>query len=175
MGTCWSKQDNAADAALQSASTKVTTALHKAGIDPAPHAAAQAAWATARDKTCAFEYQLYLPGTIAPQLGVECDVRMTRARTQRVAALLAALQTKAARAPPELPVNAAADAELNRIYGLYVTRLTPAQRSSLASAELAWINYRDKACALEGGRCLTELERERVAELQASWVGEAFW
>lgn len=174
MRTCWSKQDNAADSDLRSASTKVTAALHEAAIDPAPFATVQAAWATARDKTCAFEYQLYLPGTIAPQLGVECDVRMTRARTQRVTALLAAVQTKAAR-PPEVPVDAAADAELNRIYALYVTRLTSAQRSSLAAAELAWINYRDKACALEGGRCLTELERERVAELQASWVGEAFW
>jgi uncharacterized protein YecT (DUF1311 family) len=174
MRTCWSKQDNAADLALQSASTKVTAALHNEGIDRAPYAAAQAAWATARDKTCAFEYQLYLPGTIAPQLGVECDVRMTRARTKRLTALLAAVQTKAAR-QAQLPVDAAADAELNRVYKLYVARLTSAQRSSLAAAELAWINYRDKACALEGGRCLTELERERIAELQASWVGEAFW
>jgi uncharacterized protein YecT (DUF1311 family) len=174
MRTCWSKQDNAADLALQSASTKVMAALHKEGIGPAPYAAAQAAWTTARDKTCAFEYQLYLPGTIAPQLGVECDVRTTRARTQRLTALLAALQTKAAR-PPELPVDAAADAELNRVYRLYGERVTSAQRSALAAAELAWIGYRDKACALEGGRCLTELERERVAELQASWVGETFW
>jgi uncharacterized protein YecT (DUF1311 family) len=174
MRTCWSKQDVAADSKLQSASVKVTAALHKAGIDPAPFSAAQAAWAAARDKTCAFEYQLYLPGTIAPQLGVECDVRMTRARTRRVGALLAALQTKGT-PPPKLPVDAAADAELNRVYGLYVARLTSAQRSALAAAELAWIGYRDKACALEGGRCLTELERERVAELQASWVGEAFW
>jgi len=174
MQTCWSKQDATADSALQSAVAKVTAALHKAGNDPAPFAAAQAAWAAARDKTCAFEYQLYLPGTIAPQLGVECDVRMTRARTQRVTALLAGLQSKAAR-PPELPVDAATDAELNRIYGLYATRLTSAQRSSLTAAEIAWIGYRDKACAFEGGGCLTELEKERVAELQASWVGEAFW
>jgi len=172
--TCWSKQDVAAESKLQSASVRVTTALQKAGIDPAPFAAVQAAWATARDKTCAFEYEQYLPGTIAPQLGVECDVRMTRARTQRLAALLAALQTKGAR-PAELPVGAAADAELNRVYGLYIARLTGAQRSALAAAEAAWITYRDKACALERGECLTELERERVAELEASWVGEAFW
>jgi len=172
MRTCWSKQDNAADLALKGASAKVTAALHKEGIDPAPFAAAEVAWATARDKTCAFEYQLYLPGTIAPQLGVECDVRMTRARTKRLTALLAAVQAKAARL---LPVDAAADTGLNRVYKLYAARLTAAQRSSLAAAELAWINYRDKACTLEGGRCLTELERERVGELQASWVGEAFW
>jgi uncharacterized protein YecT (DUF1311 family) len=174
MRTCWSKRDSAADAALQSAIAKLTATLHKEGIDPAPFASAQAAWATARDKTCAFEYQLYLPGTIATQLGVECDVRMTGARTQRLRASLAALQTKGT-PPPKLPVDAAADAELNRIYGLYVTRLTAEQRSSLAAAELAWINYRDKACALEGGRCLTELERERIAELETSWVGETFW
>jgi uncharacterized protein YecT (DUF1311 family) len=174
MRTCWSKQDATADSALQSAVARVTVQLNKTGIDPAPFAAAQAAWATTRDKTCAFEYQLYLRGTIAPQLGVECNVRMTRARTHRVSALLAGLQSKAAR-PPELPVNAATDAELNRIYGLYVTRLTTAQRSSLAAAEIAWIGYRDKACAFEGGGCLTELEKERVSELEASWVGEVFW
>ncbi len=172
--TCWSKQDVAADAKLQSAAVKLAAALQKAGIDPARFAASQAAWATARDKTCAFEYQLYLPGTIAPQVGVECDVRMTRARTQRLAALLAALQTKSAR-PPVLNVEPAADAKLTRVYALYVTRLTGAQRSALAAAEYAWKVYRDKACALERGSCLTELERERVAELEASWVGEAFW
>jgi uncharacterized protein YecT (DUF1311 family) len=171
---CWSKQDVAADSQLRSASVKVTAALHQAGIDPAPFAVAQAAWAVARDKTCAFEYELYLPGTIAPQLGVQCDVRMARARTQRLAALLAALQTKGAR-PAELPAEAAADANLKRVYNLYVARLTSAQRSALAAAELAWIAYREKACALEGGPCLTGLDRERVAELEASWVGEAFW
>jgi uncharacterized protein YecT (DUF1311 family) len=174
MRMCWSKQDVAAVAKLQSTSVKLKAEFHKAGIDPTMLTAAQAAWVAARDKTCAFEYQLYLPGTIAPQLGVQCDVRMTRARAQRLAALLAALQTKGAR-PAELPVGAAADAELNRVYALYAARLTGAQRSALAAAELAWKAYRDKACALEGGECLTELERERVAELEASWVGEAFW
>jgi uncharacterized protein YecT (DUF1311 family) len=172
--TCWSKQDVAAVAKLQSTSVKLKAEFHKAGIDPAPFAAAQAAWATARDKTCAFEYYLYLPGTIAPQLGVQCDVRMTRARTERLAALLAALQTKGAR-PAELPAGTAAEAELSRVYALYAARLTGAQRAALAVAQRAWKTYRDKACALEGGPCLTELERERVAELEASWVGEAFW
>jgi uncharacterized protein YecT (DUF1311 family) len=174
MRTCWSKQDGAADAKLQRTLVNVTAALHKAGIDPAPFAAAQTAWVAARERTCAFEYELYLPGTIAPQLGVECDVRMTRARTQRLAALLVALQAKGAR-PAELPVGSAAEAELNRVYALYSARLTGAQRSALAAAELAWKVYRNKACALERDRCLTELERERVAELEASWVGEAFW
>ena len=172
--TCWSKQDVAADSALQSTVVKATAALHKAGVDSALLTAAQAAWVTARDKTCAFEYELYLPGTIAPQLGVECDVRMTRAQTQRLAALLAALQSKGAR-PAELPLGSAAGTELNRVYALYSARLTAAQRSALDAAELAWKVYRDKTCALERGRCLTELERERVAELEASWVGEAFW
>jgi hypothetical protein len=79
------------------------------------------------------------------------------------------------RAPAEQPVSPAADAELNRLYRLYRDRLTEAQRSALARAESAWIAYRDKACAIEGGACLTELENERVAELKAGWVGEDFW
>ncbi len=115
-----------------------------------------------------------LPGTIAPQLGLECDVRMTRARAQHLSALSAALKAHG-RAPAAQPVSPAADAALNRLYRLYRDRLTEAQRASLAKAESAWISYRDEACAIEGGACPTELANERVAELEAGWLGESFW
>lgn len=171
---CWSEQDVAADAQLRSAYAGTTAALRKAGIASARLASAQAAWVDARDKTCAFDYELYLPGSIAPQLGLECDVRMTRARARRLESLQTALQTNAA-LPAERPVSAAADAELDRVYRAYLTRLNGSQRSALAGAEVAWTAYRDEACALEAGPCLTELTQERVAELEASWIGEAFW
>jgi uncharacterized protein YecT (DUF1311 family) len=128
------------------------------------------AWVTARDRTCAFEYELYLPGTIAPQLGVECDVRID-ARADATSRVAACESSRA----PEQPVSPAADAELNRLYRLYLERLNKTQKSSLVAAELAWIAYRDKACVIEGGSCLTELTNERAAELKASWIGEAFW
>lgn len=174
MRTCWDKQSIAAAGELNSTYERLEAQLRKLGIDPAPLEAAQAAWIGARDTTCAFEFALYLPGTIAPQLGVECAVRMTRARSQRLQALSDSLQPKGAKRP-EQPVSPSVDAELNRVYKLYAERLTPEQRTQLGTAEHVWLRYRDKACAFEGGTCLTELERERTQELEAGWVGEAFW
>jgi uncharacterized protein YecT (DUF1311 family) len=171
---CWSKQDDAATSELASTYARTTAMLRKLDLSPVPAARAQAAWVRARDATCAFEYKLYLPGTIAPQLGIECDFRMTRARTKRLTALQDSLQANGS-VPVAQAVSAAADAELKRVYVLYLARLTAAQRSDLASAERAWIAYRDTACAIEGGRCFTELTRERTAELERSWVGEVFW
>jgi uncharacterized protein YecT (DUF1311 family) len=174
MRECWDQQDVAAASELRSTYAKVTAAFRKRGSDAAPLAGAQAAWIAARDATCDFEYKLYLPGTIAPQLGVECDFRMTRARTRRLAALLDVLQTSGA-PPAEQPASPAVDAGLNRLYRFYEERLTKEQLAGLRTAELAWIRYRDKACAVEGGSCLTELEKERITELEASWIGEPFW
>lgn len=174
MRTCWSEQSDAADAELRQAYAEASARLRAWGINSAPLADAQAAWETARDKTCEFEYRRYLPGTIAPLLGAECDVRMTRARTQRLTVLLASMQTRDARSS-ERAVSAAAAAELKRVYDLYSARITVDERALLAAAEAAWTVYRGKACAVEGGSCLTELTNERVLELEDSWIGEAFW
>jgi uncharacterized protein YecT (DUF1311 family) len=171
---CWGKQSDAATAELASTYARVVATLRKLGIDRAPLTAAQAAWDEALDKMCAFEYKLYLPGTIAPQLEVECDVRMTRMRTGRLKAWLAALLENNV-AVRELPASAAAATEFNRVYGRYLPRLTSSQRAELVAAERAWEVYRDKVCAIERGSCLTEVTNERVVELEASWVGEPFW
>jgi uncharacterized protein YecT (DUF1311 family) len=99
---------------------------------------------------------------------------MTRERTRRLAALLDVLQTSGA-PPAAQPVSPAVDAALKRLYGLYDERLTKEQRADFRTAELAWIRYRDRACSVERRSCLTELETERITELEASWVGEQFW
>ncbi len=174
MRTCWSEQDQAANDALKSAYARVVAALRQDGAETAPLADAQVAWDAARDKTCAFEYRQYLPGTIAPLLGVQCDTRMTQARTQRLIELRGALQSARGRAALQA-VSPAAQAQLDRIYGLYLARLTADLRASLTSAQAAWLVYRERACAVEGGRCLSALANERLAELKASWMGEVFW
>lgn len=174
MRMCWSRQDAAARDRLHAAYDGVAGEMRTLGIDLRPLAAAQVAWTTARDQTCDFAYLLYADGTIAPQLALECDYRMTQARTQRLTELNAELRARGA-GQPEEPVSQAADRELNRIYRLYRARVTPQQSAALAAAELAWISYRDKACAIEGGTCMTQLEKERVTELEAAWVGEPFW
>jgi uncharacterized protein YecT (DUF1311 family) len=174
MRTCWNDRSESAGAELKSDYAKAAARMRGWGLSAAPLSAVQTAWTSARDKTCSFEYELYLPGTIAPQIAVECSVRMTQARTKRLDALLSALQTRdRVRAPK--PVSPATGTQLDSLYRGYLARLTAAQRTLLAGAQTAWAAYRDKACALEGGACLTDLEKERIAELQASWLGEPFW
>ena len=174
MRMCWSRHDAAAADAVRKEYHAVVADLRRHNVDPQPFVASQTVWTAARDKTCEFEYDLNEGGTIAPLLGVECDYRMTQARSQRLAALRSALHSRGA-TMPEAPVSAAADRELNRVYRLYQKQLNSKQRDALTAAEVAWLSYRDKACAIEGGACLTELEKERVAELKAGWIGEAFW
>lgn len=174
MRTCWSERADAAHAAMEAARQRVVAEMQKLGIDPKPFAGATAAWNPARDTTCEFEYRQYLPGTIAPQLQIECDFRMTLARAQRLDALLASLRTHGAFATAA-PVATGDDAELGRVYGLYRSRLTPELRALLEASQRAWLIYREKECAVEGGSCVSELAKERVAELEASWVGEPFW
>ena len=170
---CWSAKDEAASVKLHSTYVKVEARLRSLGIEPGLLAAAESAFSAARDKTCAFEYAQYLPGTIAPQLEIECDDRMTVAQAHRLAAVLAVLKSGAL--PTERPASPATDAELHRVYQLYLEHVTSAQRPALIGAERAWRTYRDKWCAFEGGTCLTASERDRVNELEASWLGEPFW
>jgi uncharacterized protein YecT (DUF1311 family) len=170
---CWSGKLTTAYDAMQAAQRRVTAEMQRLGIDPEKLAAVTAAWKKARDATCDFEYRLYLPGTIAPQLATQCDVRMTQARTRRLGALLVALKARAA-ASTQTPKPSAQD-ELDRFYALYRLHIGDGQRAALDASEREWAVYRAKACALEGGACATELDEERVAELRASWIGEPFW
>lgn len=174
MRMCWSRQDDAARDRLHATYQDVTAEMGKLRIDPRPLAAAQSGWAAARDKTCTFEYELNLPGTIAPLLAVECDYRMTQARFERLTALQKRLRSREA-PPPREPASQKAAGELDRLYRLYQSHLGQEQWTALETAESAWITYRDKACAIEGGACLTELDKERIAELEAAWIGEPFW
>lgn len=167
---CWGKESDAAAAQQKTTYASVEAAFRKEGIGTAALAASQAAWTAARDKMCAFEYDMYLPGTIAPQLGTECDIRMTRARTRDLYAVF-----KEKTRPREEPLASSAAAELDRIDRLYVARLNNRQTKSLGAAQAAWNSYRDKWCAIEGGSCLTALTNERITELKDSWIGEPFW
>lgn len=63
------------------------------------------------------------------------------------------------------------------MYRLYLQQLAtlPAAKRDLVAAERVWITYRDRECALEGGACLTQLERARTGDLENTWLGETFW
>lgn len=174
MRICWSQRADAAMAQMDTAQQRVVEELQKLRIDPTLFAEATAAWKSARETTCSFEYRQYLPGTIAPQLQDECEFRMTQARAQRLEALLASLRRRRAVAT-QAPISAGVDNELGRVYGLYRSRVAPELRAPLEASQGAWFTYRAKECALEGGACVAELAKERVAELEASWLGEPFW
>ncbi len=75
----------------------------------------------------------------------------------------------------------AADRRLNQLYSQLQGTLPAARRSQLVKAQLAWIQFRDAACAFEssayaGGTlapvvrtaCLTRLTKQRVHDLEAS-------
>ena len=172
---CWMHQAEAAQASLDRASAKLKAQLERFGIDATPFVAAQNAWASAREKTCDFEQSLEEGGSIAPMMYSECQARMTQARTVRVKRFAAALESSG-EAPELDAVSPRAQNELARVYGLLLKQdLSAAAHSKLVSAERAWTAYRDDACAVEGGACLTELAKERTAELEAGWLGEPFW
>jgi uncharacterized protein YecT (DUF1311 family) len=175
LDVCWAGQAKQADAALNASYKKLRDGLAAMGIDPKPLVPAELAWIAARDTTCAFEESLYEGGSIAPMIYSECVDRMTRARTARLDDVLSIVQGRG-KAPAAEPVSPAVDKELNRVYGLMMKQdLTTAQREALIKSEVAWIAYRDKACAFEGGSCAGKLEDERTKELEAGWMGEQFW
>jgi len=171
---CWAGQAQQAQDALDATYARVVPGLDKLGADAMPLDAIQAAWLKTRDATCAFEKSLTEGGTISPMMGWQCLDRMTRARTARLQAVLAAFQSDGA-APPPQRLSPSVDAELNRVYGLLQKLLTTTQRNALTQSEVLWLTYRDKACHFEGGNCLTDLEQERINELEAGWIGEKFW
>lgn len=175
LDTCWADRSKQADVQLNAAYKKAFADLRKLGIDPTVLVPVQVAWISARDKTCAFEESLSAGGSIAPMMYSECVDRMTRARTLRIEGLVATLQAEGVISSAE-PATSKVDGELNRVYGLLRKQgLTAAQSASLTKAEVAWLSYRDKACKVEGGTCMDDLESERTLELEDGWLGEQFW
>lgn len=170
MQVCWSKRNAAASAEL-----KMTYAAALAHVKASQHGTvqlkdSQAAWLTARDKTCSFQYQLYSGGSIAPQLFIECNECANRARVAELSTF-----TKSATRIPERPLSQVAAVGLGRMVRLYDERLNAPQRALLASSQRAWAGYREAWCTLAGGSCETRLTDDRVSELEATWIGEQFW
>ena len=73
----------------------------------------------------------------------------------------------------------AADQKLNQVYQQLTAKLDVQQRERIASAQLAWINFRDKTCEyeraqFEGGtiatstyyNCLARVTEQRVLDLE---------
>jgi uncharacterized protein YecT (DUF1311 family) len=175
LDACWATQAKEATAALTVAYARAGAGLAKFGMDPRLLTTSQSDWEDARKAICAFEASLVEGGSAAPMAISACTDRMTRARTAHLNALLESLTANKGSPAPPVPLSVETDAELNRLYGLVAKRITPQQQKALTGSDVVWIAYRDAACKLQGGTCLTDLENERIAELKAGWIGEPFW
>ncbi len=129
-----------------------------------------------QNRTCAFAEVLYQGGSVAPMMSAECQAKLAQERSVRWQSLAATLRSQG-RVAALAPVSRAVNANLNKFYALFLQQLKTslAARRALIASETAWIAYRDRACAIEGGECLTDLERERIVDLQGTWLGEVFW
>lgn len=166
--SCWLQQSEVADKALNTTYSKVIAAMRGSNVDTAPLVNVQLAWISTRDKTCNYEQSLYDGGTIMPMIYSMCVATMTQARTKRLENLL--LSVNAGRLVPSGPADGNVDAELNRVYGILLKRTDAKEHDLLVASESAWLTYRDKACAIEGPGCSTQLEEERTELLKSSWL-----
>jgi uncharacterized protein YecT (DUF1311 family) len=73
----------------------------------------------------------------------------------------------------------AADRQLNQVYQQLIGKLDGQQKKRLTTAQLAWINFRDRTCAYEQGRfeggtfapvanasCLARVTQQRTKDLE---------
>lgn len=172
---CWGRQAATASTRLRATYAAAAAAARPAGLAPALESA-ETAWLAARDKTCDLETSLYEGGSIEPMMASECVADQTQERTADLAALTRRIRAHA-RWGTLAPASRSIDAELNRVYGLYLRQVAtlPAARRALIASEQTWLVYRDRECALERGDCLTRLEHERTNDLEDTWLGEVFW
>ncbi len=166
--------DESADARARTAISRMDTAYRHAreviGNDPRL-ARTQRLWLTMRDATCGYERALVGDGSMLPMIDAQCASALAADRASY-------LRRVADRSRPRRALEAvrtATDARLRHVYGAIASRLDPSERASLLRSEIAWLRYRDAACALEGGACLTTMERERTKSLEDSWLGDPVW
>jgi len=165
---CWYKQAELADTALNATYGKVIAAMRSSNVDSTALVHAQLAWIPTRDKTCDYEQTLYDGGSIMPAIYEQCIATMTQARTKHLEDLLGAIN--AGKLVASGPADKDVDAELNRVYAILLKKTDAKERAKLVASEVAWLAYRDKACAIEGSGCSTALEQERIDVLKSSWL-----
>jgi uncharacterized protein YecT (DUF1311 family) len=173
--TCTAASAKRSDAELNATYARVRAGLKELGIDPDLLVPVQLAWISARDATCTFEASLYEGGSIAPSIYSGCLDAMTLERTRRLQTMLAARRASHGSAPAPIAVSSAAASDLAHVTAAYEKNVDAGQRTKFDAAHIAWVSYRDKACAIEGGDCITQLDRDRVAQLKSAWMGDPIW
>ncbi|MEO1620536.1 MAG: lysozyme inhibitor LprI family protein [Cyanobacteria bacterium J06632_3] len=134
--------------------------------DPGKQALTQAelAWIGFRDLDCAFARAQYAGGSIEPLIYNDCLANRTDIRTTELKSI-------------QLPEtsHATADTQLNQTYQDVLAVLGEGRSTALISAQLAWIEYRDRNCAfevihsdsvIEESQCLARMSEVRTDQLR---------
>jgi uncharacterized protein YecT (DUF1311 family) len=119
---------------------------------------AEKAWIEFRDRNCAFVQAPFEGGSIQPTVYYGC---LTTTTLERVEVLRGQVSTALS--------YDAADAELNDTYQVLKGTLDGADVELLITAQLAWIDYRDRHCAYEADgseACLAAITAARTQDLQ---------
>ena len=131
-------------------------------------AEAQLAWIDFRDGDCTFAGSMYEGGSIQPLIVATCKETRTRQRTDDLQAYLDQRPLDAVSQSYEM-----ADDRLNQVYQQLIDNVRDDRASQLQTAELAWIEFRDRACDFEaelagdgsGQNCLTRITENRSDRL----------
>ncbi|MBD2034805.1 DUF1311 domain-containing protein [Leptolyngbya sp. FACHB-321] len=129
---------------------------------------AQLRWIKFRDMECTFVGSLVEGGSMQPMIVSGCKGHVTQQRTTDLKAYLSGRQRTSGVS------YKIADRQLNQLYQKLRQGLEPDRKRKLATAQFAWIAFRDSACGFEasgGGnaarnQCLTRLTNQRNQQLQ---------
>ncbi len=128
----------------------------------------QSRWQTFIDATCTFYGSMVEGGSIQPTIVGSCYSNITASRS----AWLQDFVTRRGHVQASVAVDPTVDKALTTYYGKLAKTILPAQKPMLLHAEQSWIAFRDATCKLEGGTCMTEMERAQLTVLKNSWIAE---
>jgi uncharacterized protein YecT (DUF1311 family) len=114
------------------------------------------AWIEFRDANCEFVQMPFAGGSIQPMIYLGCLTQLSQDRIDELAAIPASLSYEVA------------DQQLNQVYQDIQAILPEPEQEQLTTAQLAWLEYRDLHCALDGSSnaCLALLTEFRTRQLQ---------
>jgi uncharacterized protein YecT (DUF1311 family) len=114
------------------------------------------AWIEFRDANCEFVQMQFEGGSIQPMVYLGCLTQLSQDRIDELAGVSPAFSYKAA------------DQQLNQVYQEIQAVLPEPEQEQLTTAQLAWLEYRDLQCAVDGSSnaCLALLTEFRTGQLQ---------
>jgi uncharacterized protein YecT (DUF1311 family) len=111
--------------------------------------------------------EFYRGGSISSMAQTSCEARLTAEWAKRIA-------------HPVPPASAAAIVAARRALAAFLTRYSaqitePRTRDIYETAQAAWRVFAALEIERSGAGAEASLDRERIADLKASWFGERFW